>query len=394
MSVSSIIRKPVFIVYLGGFMYSIHLALTLYINSSFLKTYFSDNITGILFSISALITIIGLAVLPHFLKRFGEKKVLVAGLLTNVVFLAGLALVAHPVIIPVLFVVYFSLNSLLLFGIDVAIEDVSDPSSIGTMRGLFLTLRHAALMGAPLVSGLLIERYDFPIVYGLGAIVMLVSLFTFSRIKKIPEPAYQERPLFQTIRILRRSKNMAKIFTANFLLQFFYVWMVIYVPIYLVNNLGMSWGKIGGLITVMLAAFVLFDYPLGKIADTKKVTRTFLIVGFIIMAIAVAIIPLITTTKFIVWAAVLFGTRIGAAAVEVMTEAYFFKHTDPGDVSTMSLFRDTQPLAYLSAPIIATILINTISISSVFIALAIILVIGACVSRTLPHHHHMQKHAN
>ena len=394
MSLASIARKPVFIVYVGGFMYSIHIALTLYINSSYLQNYFSNDIVGILFSISAFITIIGLAVLPHFLKKFGEKKILVTGLIANIIFLASLAFVSAPSIIPILFVIYFSLNSLILFGIDIAIQDVSDPSHTGSMRGLFLALRHLALMGVPLVAGLIIERYDFPVVYGLAAIVMLVSLLTFSRIHNLPEPEYKERPIFQTIKLLRRSKNMAKIFASNFLLQFFYVWMVIYVPLYLVNNLGMSWSKIGGLIAVMLAAFVLFDYPLGLIADKKKATRAFLIIGFIIMAATVFIIPFITTTSFIIWALVLFGTRIGAAAVEVMTEAYFFKHTEPGDVATMSLFRDTQPLAYLSAPLIATLIMSVSSISTIFIVLPIILIIGACVARTLPHHHHLPKHAN
>ena len=187
---------------------------------------------------------------------------------------------------------------------------------------------------------------------------------------------------------------MAKIFSANFLLQFFYVWMVVYVPLYLVNNLGMSWSKIGGLIAVMLAAFVLFDYPLGIIADKKKATRSFLIGGFIIMAATVITIPFITTTSFIVWALILFGTRIGAASVEVMTEAYFFKHIDPSDVTTMSLFRDTQPLAYLSAPIIATLIMSISSIATIFIILPIILIIGACVARSLPHHHHIKQHEN
>lgn len=376
-------------------MYSIHLALTLYINSSFLGTHFSDNVTGLLFSISALITIVGLAVLPHFLKKFGEKKILVAGLLTNILFLGGLALTSTPVVIMILFIAYFSLNSMLLFGIDVAIEDVSEPSNIGTMRGLFLALKHAALMGAPFLAGTLINKYDFHIVYGLAAIVMFVVMLNFARMKKLPEPTYQERPFLNTVRILGKSKHMVKIFSANYLLQFFYAWMVIYVPIHLVNTIGMTWDKIGALITVMLAAFVLFEFPLGKIADKKGATRTILIIGFLIMAGSVFIIPFITTSKFIVWAAVLFGSRVGAAAVEVMTEAYFFKHTDPSDVSTMSLFRDTHPLAYLSGPIIATILISLTSLSFIFIVLAIILVLGAIMSATLPHHHHIKTyHAN
>lgn len=373
-------------------MYSIHLALTLYINSSFLKTYFSDNITGLLFSISALITIVGLAILPHFLKKFGEKKVLTFGLLTNIFFLGGLAITSNPIAIMFLFIAYFSLNSMLLFGIDVAIEDVSEPSKIGTMRGLFLALKHAALMGAPFLAGTLITKYDFHIVYGLAAIVMFTVLLNFALMKKLPEPNYQERPFFQTVKILGKSRNMLKIFSANFLLQFFYAWMVIYVPIHLVNTIGMTWDKIGALITVMLAAFVLFQYPLGKIADKKGATRTILILGFLVMAGSVFIIPFITTSTFIVWAAVLFGTRVGAAAVEVTTEAYFFKHTEASDVSTMSLFRDTHPLAYLSGPIIASILISVTSLSFIFIVLAVILVLGAIMVTTLPHHHNIKSY--
>lgn len=376
-------------------MYSIHLALTMYINSSFLQTYFSESITGLLFSASALITIAGLVIVPQMLKKFGEKRVLTVGMFINMLCLTGLALSNITPLIAILFMSYFSLNSLLLFSIDVAIKNVSTQANIGTMRGIFLSMKHLALMGAPLLAGALISNYGFHSVYGLAAVMLVIVILNFMRIQKVSNVVYEDQPILRTIKILRGSKNMLKIFSANFLLQFFYAWMIIYIPIHLVNTIGMSWDKIGGLISIMLAAFVVCSYPLGNIADKKGVPKPILVLGFLIMATSVFAIPFVTTSNFSTWAIILFSTRVGAAAVEVMTEAYFFKHTSPRDISTMSLFRNTHPLAYVLGPLVATIIISFTSHSFIFFILSFLLVIGALIVSTLPHCHKITcYHAN
>ncbi|MBP6925653.1 MAG: MFS transporter [Candidatus Pacebacteria bacterium] len=389
MSFSAITKKPLFVIYSGAFLYSLHLALTLYINSSFLATYFSDSITGILFSASAVLTIVGLSFLPHVLKKFGEKKTLIFGMIVNFVLLGGLFITEEPLLIALFFVLYFSMNSLALFGIDIAIEDVSEKKNTGSLRGLFLTLKHVALMAAPVVAGLIISTQGYHVVYGFAAIAMLLCIMMFARIKKIPDPAYQERSLMQTIRLLHSERDMMSIFSANFLLQLFYAWMVIYVPIHLIQNLGMEWSSIGGLVTIMLSAFVLLSYPLGKLSDRKGLARPILIAGFLIMMASVIIIPFITTSSFIVWAIILLCTRIGAVAVEVTTETYFFSHTSNKDVSSLSLFRDTQPLAYLFGPLVATLIIAVSSLQIIFIVLSVLLLCGTLISSRLPHAHHL-----
>jgi MFS family permease len=165
--------------------------------------------------------------------------------------------------------------------------------------------------------------------------------------------------------------------------------MVIYVPIHLIQNLGMEWSSIGGLVTIMLSAFVALSYPLGKLSDRKGFARPILIVGFLIMMASVIVIPFISTSSFIVWAIILLCTRIGAVAVEVTTETYFFSHTSNKDVSSMSLFRDTQPLAYLFGPLVATLIIALGSLQIIFIVLSVLLFCGAIISSRLPHPHHL-----
>tara|TARA_Y100000031_G_scaffold104660_1_gene115116 strand:- start:54 stop:545 length:492 start_codon:yes stop_codon:yes gene_type:complete len=152
--------------------------------------------------------------------------------------------------------------------------------------------------------------------------------------------------------------------------------MVIYMPIYLNQHIGFSWPEIGIIFTIMLLPFVLFEYPLGRLADTKIGEKEILIIGFIILIFSTAFIPFMNTTSLIPWAILLFITRVGASFAEITTESYFFKHVDGTDTSTISLFRITRPVSYIVGPLIATIGLFFLNIQYIFLILAVVLLFG------------------
>ena len=131
--------------------------------------------------------------------------------------------------------------------------------------------------------------------------------------------------------------------------------------------------------------FVLFAIPLGKLADKKYGEKEIMIVGFIVTAAATIAISFITTSTWWIWALILFGTRVGASAVQVMTESYFFKHVENDNEVAVSIFRDANPLAYITAPLVATlILVNfKVPLQYLFIILGIIVLCGVRYALTL-----------
>jgi len=159
--------------------------------------------------------------------------------------------------------------------------------------------------------------------------------------------------------------------------------MVIYTPIYLYDHLGLGWDKIGIIFTIMLLPFVILEYPLGKISD-KIGEKELLIAGFAISAFFTLLIPFVKIPSVLAWGLLLFGTRIGAAMIEVMSETYFFKKIKPEAAEEVNFFRNTYPLSYIIAPIFAIpILFLVPSFEYLFYVLGAIMLIGLLITLKL-----------
>jgi len=94
------------------------------------------------------------------------------------------------------------------------------------------------------------------------------------------------------------------------------------------------------------------------------------------MAIGTFLLPFIGHASFALFTLALLVGRVGAATVEVMTETYFFKQVNDGEAGIISLFRNTQPLAYVIVPALSTILILYFGVRELFFALATLMLFG------------------
>jgi MFS family permease len=150
---------------------------------------------------------------------------------------------------------------------------------------------------------------------------------------------------------------------------------VIYSPIYLHNHIGLSWPNIGVIFTAMLLPFVLIQMPLGRLAD-RIGEKTLASLGVIIMGLATLAIAFITSKDVFIWAAILFTTRLGAAAIEVLTDTHMFKFITPDDLDIIAISRNMYPLSYITIPIFASIFISFFPLKYLFIILAFVIFWG------------------
>lgn len=373
------------IIYLAGFLFSIPVALTSYINSSFLEIYINKNYVGILYIIASIISIWGLLKIPKIVVRLGNR---VATLIFCFLIFLSLILLAFGnnalIIIPA-FILYFLSINFVIASLDIFIEDFSEKSSIGSLRGFYLTIINIAWVIAQMISGSIIDKSSFSGIYlfSAGFIILLSFVFVFF-LRDFKDPEYKKISVLKTIKTFINNKHISKAYFINLTVKFFYAWMVIYMPIYLHEYMNFSWDKIGIIFSIMLLPFVILDFPLGKLSD-KIGEKKMLIIGFLIITLSVLKIPFIKEATLWVWALVLFMTRVGAATIEVMSESYFFKVINKKESpDEISFFRNTLPVSYVIAPLLAIpILLLIPSFEYLFFVLSAILLIGLFITLRL-----------
>ncbi|MEI6420343.1 MAG: MFS transporter, partial [bacterium] len=263
--------------------------------------------------------------------------------------------------------------TLLAFTTDIFLETKSDDLTTGQTRGIYLTSINLAWMFSPVFSAFLLTNNEYWKIYAVSAIPLLILIaLVYHRLSNFIDPEYPQPSLLRTIKEVLANKNLRPIYCMNFLIQFFYAWMIIYTPIYLHNHIGLDWSVIGLIFIIMLSPFVILDYPLGRLADNKWGEKEMLIIGIFITAIATGAITFSDTKTVWVWALMLFITRIGAATIEIMSETYFFKNIEGKNANLISGYRSMRPLAYIVAPTLATVFLAFFDIHYIFLALGLI----------------------
>lgn len=364
-------------IYLSAFFLSLHFAVTLYVDSSFLSGHFTARSIGLIYTLGSLFTIATLSFIPKILRRFGNYSSTLFFAITEIILLLLLPFLSDPILVAIFFIAHTNMVAMLFFNFDVFTESNSRDETTGKTRGVFLTTMNFATVLGPLLAGLFVSDSEFSKIYSLSAIFMLpVLLVVATHFKKFQDPPYREFRFGEATRKIWKNKDIHAIFIVNFLLQFFYSWMIIYMPVYLNTRMGFSWGEIGTIFGIMLLPFVLFELPLGEIADKRLGEKEILVAGFFVMALSTFSLSFIETGTIVVWVILLFFTRIGAAAVEIMSETYFFKKIDASDTNTLSFFRHTRPLAFVAGPLTASVFLSFFDIKYLFLALGLLMLLG------------------
>ncbi len=377
-------KRMLHILYSAGFLFTIHTAFIAYVNSSFLSSFVSEKFVGIIFTVSAIFAITSLSRISYILSRFGNLKTTIVLMSLEILSLASLAFLKNPWFIIPLFIIHYSLLILLKFSFDIYIEHFSEDGNTGSIRGIFLTIINLSWVISPIAAGYLLSNSDFWKLYLLSSLVLFPTLILiYFNFKNIPDNHYDHPPFWKTLKEIWENKSVYKIFVLSFLLQFFFGWMVIYMPIYLNGHIGFTWDKIGIIFTMMLLPYILFELPLGKLSDSRFGEKEFLTIGLVIIGISTMVMSFIDSKNFLVWAAILFTTRIGASFIEISSESYFFKQVDDTDTNLISFFRNARPLAYIISPLVATIVLRLLPYQYLFLVLGIIMLAGLRYSLTL-----------
>ncbi|NCN11864.1 MFS transporter [Candidatus Kaiserbacteria bacterium] len=366
-------------IYVTSLLLIFHSYLVAYINSSFLEQFISATEVGAVYIIGSALTVLIFLFISRVLRKIGNYKWSLVLISLNFAAVAGMAYTNELRVAVPLFIIHLISVTLIFFNLDVFMEEQIgiNETTTGSKRGLLLTL--ISLVGAtsPLIGSLLVDgnetAFTYPYLLSAATLipVIIILLFFF---RDFSDPEYNEIDIFSAIRSFWRSVSIRHVFLAHFALQMFFMLMVVYIPIYLTKDIGLSWAEFGVVMFFGQLAYVVFEYPIGIIADRYIGEKEMMGFGFLILIISTSWIAFVTSTSILVWSIIMFVTRIGASLVEVTTESYFFKQTKSNDAQIISFFRITRPLAYVTGAILGSLALLYVPFNLLFIVFTILFV--------------------
>ncbi len=359
------------------FLFSFAIAVPAYIQSSFLQERVGQDHVGLLFTVSYVLGIGAILLLPLCVRSWGKRN---SFTLFTLILAASSLLLALP--IPSwLAIIGFALLTVTLWlvtlGFDLAMEQHTTNRKTGTQRGWYLTMMNLGWVLSPIVMGVIGDGYGVEKVFAVSFFLLVPVVFFFPTVWKASDDRtiHDHGKLWKGIVNIISHDSLWRIITIAFVLQLFYSWMVIYLPLHLSQVIGFSWSTIGIIFSVMLLPFIIFAYPAGRIADRWLGEKELLCAGLGLMAISSVAINWIPGASIAWWMIVLFVTRIGASIVESMRDSYFYKHVDSDDIVVINIFHIVWLLAYVIGPLFATVLLRTVGYAELFPILGGLIVI-------------------
>ena len=373
------LRRRFIPIYAASLLLVLHTFIVAFINSSLLEQYIDTASIGTIYLVSSALTVLIFLFISQVVHRVGNFKLTLALLVINGLAVIGLSfadslktvlplLVAHLVIVP-----------LIIFNLDVFMEEHigNDEGVTGTKRGLLLTLMSVIGAVAPFLSSELISAgggsFKYAYMASAAALVPIIGILLWY-FKDFKDPPYTNLQAIEAIRGFWIKKDIRAVLIVHFVLQMFFMCMVVFSPLYLIGQIGLTWIDFGIIMFFAQMAYVMFEYPIGVIADKYIGEKEMMALGLMILAIGTAWISFVTVPSVFVWSVIMFIVRVGASFVEVTTEVHFFKNTTSSDAQIISFFRVTRPLAYVAGALLASISLLYLPFNLLFVVFALTMI--------------------
>ncbi len=380
---------PFWYIHAIAIIFTFQSLLVAYVSSSYLEQFVSSTTVGLLYSVASLGSILCFFVLPSLLRLCGNFLITIGSMLGCIIALYFLGLAPNAAVTIAAFIVFNALNPLLYLHVDIFSEALLDTKkqedSTGEKRGLTLSLMSVAALAAPLtVSALVTTTSELSALFFLGiyigAAFIAAVIYGFRHFYDSP---YNNVNVWAALCRLPENTDITLVTASHFLLQLFFSWAIIYIPLYWATEIGLNWTEIGFIIAAGLSAYVFFEYPFGIIADRYWGEVEMMTIGFALVTVTVGAISFIGTANILVWMLLMFINRVAASMIEVTTESYFFKSVHGGDAGLITIFRLTRPAANLAGAMLGTVTLIFVPFQFAFIVLAAFMALGMFLSAAI-----------
>ena len=371
--------QAMFLIFISVLLLSFHYIFVYFINSTYLSGLLNENAIAYVYAIGSLLNIIMFIYAPYFLRKYGNYKITLTLGIIEFFTLLGIAFIPVSLryVIEILFVIHLSVSLTLFYCMDIFTEVFATTEEMGNIRGMYLTMQNIPPIVTPVIVGIILTKPEYWKIYLIAALFLIpFFILILSYLKNFKDQEYPVINLSNALKKFYNEKDIFDVFIDHFLLHLFYSVTVIYIPLYLTKTIGFSWEEIGVILSIMLLPFIMFQIPVGRMEDKYHEEKHVLVLGFSVMAASFMIIPFIHEKSLILWAAVLFVSRIGASIVEVSSESYFFKHISPSNAGFIGFYRMTRALPFFVIPPIVAVTLMFGDISYIFFVVGILMLVG------------------
>ncbi len=368
----------------SSFLLGLASSLVLYWESSYLKAATASENISKYFFVGYSVALILIFNWHRVIDKLNERR-------AYFISLAGKALViAFLIWAPVnqtsawMISLYMVFAVLTWVDLDILLEQSSKDNKTGRIRGLYLSLMNAGYFISPVLSGFLIFKLGFKVMFTASFFVMLM-IIPLSIIKldsKDKKNRQKSVKFISIVRNIKERKEIRTVYWISFLLEFFYASMIIYVPLVLIEK-GFNAQSLGYVFSFMLLPFLLIQYPVGLGLDKGISFSKISAVAFFLMLFSSLGFFVIDQMSIIFWAALLFLGRFGAAAIEVIRDSYFYKCIDHKNIDLITFYRSLRPIAYITVSIIAAVVTDSFHFRAIFIIIPLVMLIGVMMSARL-----------
>lgn len=367
-------RKSLKILYFLGLFLALSSAVPSYIQSTFLEGYISLATVSLFFLGANIFSLFSILFYPVWIRKKSNYSVFVVVALITMFALLGLGLLKNIWFIFLFFSISSVSLNLLWINMDLFIESFSEDKNTGKIRTLYYTFVNFGWILSPILSAYLVRIKGYELVYIFSALILIPFLLILIKNKKslVDNQKFYKSNFRKTLSTLWKNSNLKGIFMVALILQIFYSSAVIYLPLYLNQNLGFSWSNLGIMFSLMLLPFVLVELPAGIIADKYLGEKEILSFGFVCLISTLFLVFFTTSSSFWIWTFILILSRIGAALIEAMRESYFFKNVSVKSLDVINLFRTTLPIGYLFGSALGFFVVYFFSLRVLFLVLAIL----------------------
>ncbi len=366
------------LVFLTSFFLSVGYGVTIYVNSTFLEQFFSREIVGSLFALSALGNILLFFSTPRLLRKFRKESLLLFFLLTTLIGTFGLALSNTTFLSGLFFLLTTSILYMNYYCLDIALEELSSNKHTGSIRGLYWTFLNSGIMLGPLLVSFLVDSDSLKPVYLVSSLALAVAMICALFLYFLPWSDIHHKyhqALQLPLKTWWQKRNLRAVTLARLTLEIFFSIMTVYTTIYLHSKLGFTWSELGVIFAVMLLPFVVLEWPVGEIADHFWGEKEMMTTGFLLIGLMLLLMPFLHKS-FLVWLLVLLVSRIGASLVEITTESYFFKKVSSEETGLIGIFRLARPISFIIGVLIGIITLRFLPFETIFLVTAVVVFLG------------------
>jgi predicted MFS family arabinose efflux permease len=358
------------------FFVSAAIAFPTYTLSSYLATLMPEAQVGVWYAIGAVLTFVLLALAPHVLSWIGNYALAFLAAFFICIALFEFAFPAAPLMIPVVFVLYTALISLAFFALDIFFESVSKDQETGGIRSIMFTASNAAFFLAPLVISYVLDDGEYGKIFSLASACMVVAIILLFPFRGFRDPTYPKAGFRDALTLTWRNRELRFLFVIRTLLKFSAALLAIYAPIYLHDHLGFGWDVIGKLLAFMLLPSIILNVPAGRVADRWIGEKELLITGFIVVGMSLSALTFLNGISAFIWAACLFLAQGGLSLINIMTETHFYKRVNAGDAGVISLYKNSNQVAYFLVAILTSGFLIFFPLRYVFLVLGLFVTVA------------------